>query len=253
MTGPVAVIAGIPLEVHRRARNHPKRARWTIRKIPSQEAKRADLRSIWRRVMDEVDRAPDSGVHLLLAHDRESERPGFDELTCRCYRATWLSRELSRKYGQTEFLEAFDDFIDFEEAWRNRIRPDTASPLLLPEQAFMAEKSVKDAWSRARNVNRERDDLNAVEKAIKRFSDLHRRHGCWHDRQDLVFSNGAPHGQHGLEPWRRCKFTYCFPEGFHFDVKHSRDRNFSIRSRSGVRDFSVYTNIDPHGFLRGGR
>lgn len=253
MTDPLVIIAGIPLEVHRRAQTHPERAGWEIRPIPSHHHKRADLSSIWPRVMEAADHAPDAGVHLFLAHDRESERPTFRELPCRCHRATWLGRELSRQYGQEKFLEAFDELVDFEDEWRTRIRPRINSPLLLPETVFLAEQSAKDTWSRARNVSRVRDTLDAVERTIARFTRQHRNRDGWLDCRQLIFQRGAPHGGHGIPKWRHRKFTLCLPEGFHFDVRHSRNRDFRVQSRSGLREFAEYTNIDHHGFLRGGR
>lgn len=253
MTAPLAIVAGIPLEVHRRARNRPARAGWAIRAIPSHDRRRADLSGIWARVMEAADRAPNAGVHLLLAHDRESDRPRFGELVCRCHRATWLPRGLSGQYGKQKFLEAFDEIMDFEEEWRARIRPRIASPLLLPETVFVAAPSVKDTWSRARNVNRERDNLHAVEQTIGRFGSEHRHPGCWRDRRDLIFCHGPRHGSHGLPEWRRRKFTIRFPDGFHFDVRHFRNGNFHVRAGAETRRFTTYTNVDPHGFLRGGR
>lgn len=253
MSYPLVIVAGIPLGIHHRAKNVPSRDGWTIKATPSHDHKRADLSRIWSRVMEEADRAPDAGAHLLLAHDRESDRPQFRDLGCRCHRATWLSHELSRKFGQDEFLEAFGQFMNFEEEWRDRIRPGINSPLLLPETAFLAERTVKDAWSRARNVNRVRDTLGAVEATLRRFSDRHRSHGSWHDARGLIFRRGEPHGRHGMPKWRRQKFTFRLPEGFHFDVKHSRNQSFRIQSRSETNEFAVYTNIDPHGFIRGGR
>jgi len=86
--------------------------------------------------MAEADDAPDTGAHLLLAHDRQSDRSCFRDLDYRCHRVTWLPREKSRQYGQKEFLDAFDYFIEFEEEWRSRIRPEIESPLMLPETVF---------------------------------------------------------------------------------------------------------------------
>jgi len=253
MTCPILIVAGIPLGVHRRAKRRPARDGWKIMEIPSHDHGRADLLSVWSRVMEAADHAPDAGAHLLLAHDRESDRPRFHELNCRSHRATWLPRDLSHEYGQKAFVDIFHAVMNFEEEWRARIRPEIESPLLLPETVFVAEPSVKDAWSRARNVNRQRDDLHAVQEAIRRFGSRHRNQGCWHDRQELIFCHGPHHASHGLPEWRRRKFTYRLPEGFHFDVSHSKKRSFRIRSRSGEGKFNVYTNIDPHGFTRGGR
>ena len=119
--------------------------------------------------MNAADAAPAAGVHLLLAHDLEDERPKFVELKSRSHRATWLPRGLSGRYGQPEFRTAVDEVLVFEECWRDRIRPYINSPLLLPETAFSAQHSVRDVWSRSRNVSRSRDRLNAVQNAIFRF------------------------------------------------------------------------------------
>lgn len=255
MTTPLAIFAGIPLGPYQRSNWRPERAGWTIRVIPSGDLKRADLKTVWRRVMDAADDGPLSGVHLLLAHDREDERPNFVKLKTKSYRATWLPRGLSHRYGRSEFRTAVDDFLLFEESWRRRVRPDVGSPLLLPETAFSAAPSVSNVWSRARRVDQGRDRLDAVAQAIIRFRTMHRRKDGWRDDRDLVFKQGAPHGGHRLPAWRHRKLTCQFPPGFHFDVRSDRSRaeRFSIMGHDGtVRDFAKYTNIDPHGFVRGG-
>ena len=178
--------------------------------------------------MDAADKAPQTGAHLLLAHDRKDERPTFEELETRSYRATWLPRELSPQYGTAQFRTAVDRVLEFEESWRGRVRPEIDSPLLLPETAFKAEQSVKDVWSRARKVDQQRDRLDAVEKTINRFRDRHRKRDGWHDNNRLVFERGTPHGGHALPGWRKRKLTRQLPPGFHFDVKHERSGPFQV-------------------------
>lgn len=257
MTVPLAVIAGIPLGIYQRnPRNAAlERNGWEVRIIPGHDRRRADLTGVWTRVVKAAGEAPDAGAHLLLAHDREDERPRFGKLLARkSCRAVWLPRGLSRQYGAPDFQNAFDDFLNFEESWRSTVRPSIDSPLLLPETAFCAEPSVRDVWSRTRNVNRNRDRLDAVEKTIARFRDRHRRRGCWRDTRDLIFRRGAPHGGRSLPGWQCRKLTFSLPSGFHFDVKHRESQSFSISDRGGkMRRFTEYTNVDPHGFLRGGR
>ena len=255
MSTPLAIIAGIPLGVYRRSRKKLTRPGWQIRVIPGSHDRRADLRRVWTRVMNAADGAPAAGVHLLLAHDLEDERPKFVELKSRSHRATWLPRELSGRYGQPEFRTAVDEVLVFEECWRDRIRPYISSPLLLPETAFSAQHSVRDVWSRSRDVSRGRDSLDAVQNAILRFRDIHRQHGAWHDTNQVVFAHATtPHGSHGLLSWQDRKLTCHLPPGFHFDVAHFRRRRFQVYDRDGtIHRFSHYTNIDPHGFLRGGR
>ena len=215
---------------------------------------RGDLRAIWNRVLQAWNNGPNAGTHLLLAHDTEDERPGFIELRHRSFRATWLPRELSNRYGSKAFTQAIDEVLKFEEQWRSRLQPSVNSPLLLPQTAFSAHPSVKDTWKRVRTVNSLHDTIEAVEHSISRFSQYHRRNRVWCDSRELAFSRCAYHGHHDLPAWRRQKFTFHFPDGFHFDVKHVRDHRFSVYDQEGVpKQFIRYTNVDPHGFLRGGR
>ena len=251
MTDPLAIVAGIPLGVYQRSKHKPTRAGWTIQVVASQQHRRADLGGIWRRVMALADRAPASGTHLVLAHDREDQRPTFTELESRSYRAVWLPRRLAMAYGQPEFQVALDDLLRFEECWRDRIRPKMDSPLLLPETAFAATQSVADAWTRARHVSRDKDRIEAVEKAIGRFRQTHRQRGEWRDTKALNFRTGPRHGHHGLPSWRRRKLTLQLPSGFHFDVQHQHGHSFRIECQSGqTRRIRTYANVDAHGYVR---
>ena len=254
MTVPLAIIAGIPLRPYQRSRWKPKRAGWKILVFPANAPRRADLNHVWNRVMDTADKAPQAGAHLLLAHDHENERPLFKELVTRSYRATWLPPELSPRYGSPEFQTAIEKALLFEESWRDRVRPDIDSPLLLPETSFTAEPSVSDLWDRAREVHQRRDHLDDIENVITRFRKRHRKRDGWHDDNRLVFKRGTPHGGHGLPQWRSRKLTSELPPGFHFDVKNDRrNRRFQISDQEGAAHiFASYTNVDPHGFLRGG-
>lgn len=251
---PLALIAGISLGSYSRyRRQYPQRDGWSIRVLPSRIHGRGDLRGIWKRVLHEWDNGPNAGTHLLLAHDREDERPGFQELKRRSCRAIWLPRELSNRYGTDVFAKAIEEFLEFEEQWRSRLRPGLNSPLLLPQTAFSPHRSVKDIWKRVRAVHSRHDSIEAVEKSISRFYQHHRADGAWCDSRELAFSHDGYHGHHDLPAWRRRKLTFRFPDGFHFDVKHIRDRDFHLHDQEGKpKHFVRYTNVDPHGFLRGG-
>lgn len=251
MTGPLAVIAGIALSAYRRARDPVDRSGWTIHVIPSQSEHRHDLKGIWKKVMYHIDRAPHDGVHLFLAHGRESERPAFKELNERSYRAVWLPAETCRQYGQPAFRDALNRLMNFEEQWRGRIRPSVNSPLLLPEGAFAAARHVSEIWQRARLVHEKRDNMAHVANAVSRFRQEHWRGSRWIDEQQLAFRRGSPHASH-IPCWRKRKLTFDIPVGLHFDVWHERGRRFRLKGRAGWRDFVEYTNVDPHGFIRGG-
>ena len=251
MTWPMALIAGVALGAYRRAKNPVSRKGWTIRVIPSESEHRHDLKWIWKKVMCEVDRSDHDGVHLLLAHPRESERLDFKELEDRSYRAVWLSTDLYRQYGQPAFSDAINRLLDFEDEWRSRIRPSINSPLLLPEGAFRAARHASDIWQRARSAHGRRDSIAHVANAISRFRQEYRSGGHWIDEQELAFRHGSPHASH-IPCWRKRKLTCNIPVGFHFDVRHERRRRFRLKGREGWREFANYTNVDPHGFIRGG-
>ena len=254
---PVAVVAGVSLGSYRRSDWRPARNGWVIEVLPGAEQARGSLKSIWPRVVgvgDERAEETDAGVHFVLAHDREGERPVFRrELRKRSLRAVWLRSPLSRQYGSPEFRRALDEALEFEEQWRGRVRPQANSPLLLPESAFEADVNVRETWLRAHDVVVGHDTIDAVEQSIDRFVRVHRQGSGWLDARRLRFNRGAAHGMHGLPGWRRQKLGFRLPDGFHFDVNNDRGRSFRLSDWDGSRlDFDAYTNVDPHGFIRGG-
>ena len=255
--GPVAVVAGVSLGSYRRSDWRPARNGWAIEVLPGAEQARGSLKSIWPRVLgvgDERAEETDAGVHFVLAHDREGERPAYRrKLRERSFRTVWLQRPLSTRYGSTEFRQAIDDVLDFEERWRGRIRPHLNSPLLLPESAFEAETNVRDTWLRAHDLVAGHDNIEAVDRSIDRFVRVHRQGSGWLDARRLRFNRGAAHGMHGLPGWRRQKLGLRLPDGFHFDVNNDRGGRFRLSDQDDSRhDFDAYTNVDPHGFIRGG-
>lgn len=252
MTDPLAVIAGISLGAYRRARNPVDRRGWTVSVIPSEKEGKHDLRGIWKKVMRHIDQARYDGVHLFLIHSKDSDRPTFSELKKKSYRAVWLPADVYRQYGKPAFERALNDMLSFEEQWRGSIRPNLNSPLLLPEGVFQAARHASAVWERARTVHARHDDLRHVANVISRFRDTHhRRPHHWIDERQLVFRQGAYHASH-VSDWRKRKLTFDFPAGFHFDVEHERSRPFTLHTRDGSHDFNQYTNVDPHGYARGG-
>ena len=255
---PMAIVAGVSVESYRRSDWRPERTGWRTRVIPGAERRHGNLAKIWKRLLDFGDECADgtdAGVHLLLAHDRENERPRFRrELRRRSFRAVWLDRRLSNQYGSGDFCDAIQALLEFEEQWREGLRPDLNSPVLLPASAFGAGANVRDTWTRVQDVVIGRDRIDAVRGLIRGFVRAHRRHSGWIDESRLLFCRGAPHGMHGLPAWRRQKLGFRLPDGFHFDVVHERDRTFQLKDQEGrPRKFDAYTNVDPHGFVRGGR
>ena len=250
---PVALVAGIPLGVYRRARETPKHPAWSVQVIPSHEQKKADVGRIWKRVTDWADDSEGDGIHLFLSHHRESEYPVFEEKIFQSYRIIWIPREISVRYGKSAFSEWIHFALEFEGKWRASIRPTVESPLFLPETGFSAREPVRDMWHRVRTVRPHKDNLDAVRNVVMRFRSHHRTSSGWLDDRRLNFSRGVSHGGYHLPKWRRRKFTIDLPDGFHFDVRHKAGSAFRISDESGrFLTFEEYTNIDPHGYVRGG-
>ena len=196
---PIAVVAGVSFRLIPPKRLEACRSGWVIQVLPGQEHGHGNLMHIWQRVLrygDEHADRVDAGVHFLLAHDREDERPAFRrELRGRSFRAVWLPKVLSTQYGSTDFREAIDDLLEFEEQWGQRLRSDFNSPLLLPESAFEADPNVRDTWIRAHNVVVDHDNIDAVDVSIRRFVGVHRKGPGLVDARKLLFNKGAPHGE----------------------------------------------------------
>lgn len=256
MTLPLALVAGIPLGVYKRAPQRPSVDGWDVRTIPSQSHRKCDFGGISKRVFDCLDEAETSshdGVHLFIVHDGDRGRFKRD-LRSRCYRVVWFSPAIARQYGRQKFDDELGDLLDFEHSWRRSVRPSVDSPLLLPEGQFAAEGSTNDMWGRVYTVGQGRDDLGAVAETIARFRLRHHHQRGWRDTAALVFESRERHGTHGLPKWRRRKFTFPIPEGFHFNVAHERGRRFALTSADGAtRTYSRHANVDAHGHARGGK
>ena len=249
----LALIAGIPLGAYRRRPERPTFEQWRVRVIPSSHHSKAKLDGIWTRVMRSAEAAAADGVHLILAHYRDDERPKFEDEASKSFRVVWLSRGIAQSYGAKAFDEAIGKALSFEDDWRRSLRPSIDSPLLLPETAFSAEMGVADMWRRAMRVREDRDSIAAVANMIGRFRERHRRSEKWRDVENLTFARGPSHGGQHLPGWRRMKLTFRLPDGFHFDVRHDANRAFFVRNESGqALKFQRYTNIDAHGYIRGG-
>ena len=108
-------------------------------------------------------------------------------------------------------------------------------------------------WGRVYGVGRGKDNLAAVAKTVARFRRHHHRRPGWRDTKALVFSRGVPHGTHGLPHWRRRKFTFVLPDGFHFDVAHEQGAPFELTSAEcASKSYRSHANIDAYGYARGG-
>lgn len=252
MTLPLALIAGIPLGVYKRA-NEPCCTGWAVHTIPSQHHSKSDFIRIAKRVLRFADEAETTakhdGVHLLITHCGNRKQINED-LREKCYRVVWLQSDFGKQYGTPLFADALRQLLDFERIWREKIRPNIDSPLLLPEDKFSPIPNAKDVWKRTYRLCQEHDGPDDVANMISRFRKHHRKSSGWRDTKGRLFTHGPLHGTWNLPPWRRRKFTFLLPRGHHFDVSHEKNRQFSLKDADGGPTY--HANVDAYGYMRGG-
>ena len=146
--------------------------------------------------------------------------------------------------------------LSFEAAWRATLRPTQASPTLLPPSSFVPERSVERLWAWTQNVSPDTGyTVDDVRKLLGRFRQFHRHpeKPGWRDHDERHFAPGSD-----ATPVDRTwlwKLSYKVqPDDFHWDVRDDRGRRLSVKCVHGdVHKFPRYTNIDCHGFIRGGK
>lgn len=250
---PLVVLAGVSQAVVTRHKRYEiSTPGWTLVRCDSRTTK-SDLRTCWKDVVRYTEDSGAEGAHILAFHHRDDERDLFEDDIYSRHRLVWVDRMSLGFYGSNAFDQFIQRTLQFESVWRAGIRPTIDSPLMLPETCFHAHSIVKEVWVRAHRLGIDNDDINAVNLLIKRFRQDHHDRGCWIDGRSHRFTPAeAKHGLH-VDASRRHKFTYEIPKGFHFDVRASNGREFTIRDHTGASwQFRRYTNVDSHGHMRGG-
>lgn len=249
----LAVIAGMP-----RARAAALRDRiagtqtieeWSVAWVPSR-TDQAELQTCWRDVKDAADAADGSGVHILAYHKDTNDRGQFEKEVRFKHRIVWLDHAWLYDHASDRWWGEIEERLRLEELWRERVRPlSHHHALILPSPTFSAER---DPWTIAQRAETE-DEFARAQDEIRIFVERYQHRGVWRDDAALLFDSGG--AQHGKAPTdRRWKFTHQLPPSFHFDVKHEKRRAFSLVDAEGIRqDFREYTNVDAHGYVRGGR
>ena len=220
----------------------------------SRKAK-SDLNTCWSDVLWHADEPSHGGAHIFAFHGTESQRGEFEASVYGRHRLVWLDQSDLLVYGTKRFSTKIKSLIDFEQMWRGSVRPkDVRSPLILPECSFETTGAVSDTWKRAHRVRIGHDEIPSVASLIGLFRERHYSKGCWIDVHARRFDPGASrHGVH-VPRERRWKFALEVPEGFHFDVQAERGQPFTIRDAQGaIRKYLAYTNVDCHGYVRGGK
>ncbi len=251
---PLCLLAGVPKPIGLRHRGYsPGIPGWEVIVLPSPLNQASVVRS-WSAVLECADRAEEAGAHILGFHPRIQDRGEFEATVYGRHRLVWLDEHRLGEYGTEQFTDYIERILDFESRWREALRPsETRHALILPEPSFEPDAALRNAWARAQRVQTESDSLERVSALLSSLRARHYSDGVWQDRVGLVFDPGGPRHGEATREWR-WKYTYLVPAQFHYDVRAVGNRGFRVRDRFGdVHSFREYTNVDCHGFVRGGR
>ena len=248
------IIAGLPTSVTNRHKGYvPQVPDWCIQVVASRDSRKPDLRSCWKEVLAAASE-DGQGTHVFAYHHQEDEYPKFNKEMHDRHRLVWMDRHTLIDYGSGTYTQMIEDHLDFESRWRDKLRPrGVDAPGILPESSF-SPKQYEDMWSRIRSVGVRKDDLERVLTLVRGFRKTHYDNGRWVDSRGLQFKvASALHGSNSQ--YGSFKFTFRFPDGFHYDVSGKiPNHDFTVKDAEGrPHPFGRYTNVDPHGSIRGGK
>jgi hypothetical protein len=250
---PLLILAGIPRGVYIRHKDFtPEVAGWNLIMVNSR-SERADLSNSWEEVQELANNAVIS-AHIFSFHTSIEGRERFEKDVYSRHRLVWLEKEMLSYYGNPEFNEELQRLANFESEWCSRVRPNAPNEcLILPESTFSPNKAFRDTWKRSQRVRINFDNLDSIESLLNSFRQDHMKNDTWLDRRELVFNYKGERHAFSKRHWQ-WKFTYLLPHGFHFDVRHQKENHhFTLVDCAGIsRQFTTYTNVDPHGYVRGG-
>ena len=232
----------------------PKVSGWEVELVFSRTS-RAEIRSCIGLIERLLEDSPLDGTHVLAFQSSpESDKKSLSHFFYPSYRLVWLNKTGLGLFGTIAFEEWLQTIVTFEQEWRSKVRPSNANEaLVLPEFVFTSARALHSLWERASKLSVEHDDIQRVAGGIKEFRRLYYRDSLWEDENGIRYDpRGELHGIPSLAK-HKWKYAYQYPLGFHYDVSCPTRRAFLIQDAEGVRhQFSRHTNVDPHGYVRGG-
>lgn len=262
---PTAIILGLPKPHADRVKGQLKqlldgwRAGWVIHWQPPtgalHQVRQADIRA----ALTTARQVHDSAHVLAITNQGGDFKASIASHFVRFFRFRWLPGNwLALPYpAPDDFILNVNMILEDEEDWRARVQPkDIGSSLLLPGTAFATKHAA--IWELATRYG---DGNNvACERRLDQFEQVHwkphalgrhARRSLWTDDDLRIFDHTQE--QHGIAPEeRRWKHSFRIPDGFHYDVRHTQGRKFSVTGarRSANVEANGYVNLDPHGFFR---
>ncbi|WP_159085691.1 hypothetical protein [Burkholderia sp. MSMB0856] len=205
-----------------------------------------------------LSRAAEGGGTHVIGISSKRDREQISRQVLPFFRFRWLDPEPFEHQQDAEIQNGVVAALTEEDAWRRAVMPtDKNSPLLLPQTCFTT-KIAPSIWDEAAKWG-DKGQLVSAQKQLNSFKQAHSKrvggndHPYWVDLSDRKWDyNGAPHGAPPAP--RGWKYSFSIPDGFHFDVTHKGDKEFTFtdctRKLHSVKG-SGWLNVDAHGFVRG--
>ena len=260
---PVAILLGIPTPYVQRIRAAVERGRaafregWTVEYVPvgggTPEIRQAEIELAMRRA------ATHGAPHVVgVSKQDASVRKEVARKLRQFFRFLWLDNRLLFfiPHDIPQFVTGLNAVLEQEEMWAAQVQPKTeASPLVLPECSFGAERSHRDVWELAERFGEARN-IRAAALAIDAFHAAYWRatpggSRRWVDSEGRVFEHqGARHYEAPFP--RDWKYSFKLPTGFHYDVNHLGGREFvcrDVQQKSHAVGRERHLNMDAHGHV----
>lgn len=258
---PNAILAGVPANLTKQVKAALKRlnsVNWNFQIVESRDRRIAAITANDIETVRKM--ACKSGGAHVIAFDDNRNRLVKANLIRPYFRFRWGDMTALRAVaGELQpFIDSVASVLLEEDAWRNVMPKDKASPLVLPSRIFDVRKDVADIWSMSEAFNKEAKYFPRLEATLARFCKEHLKQYAsdqpryFVDGSHRVWKDSGPY--HGVAPFPRYwKYSFRLNEKFHFDVEHEQGREFAftdaLDQRHNVKA-TCHANIDTHGHVR---
>ncbi|MGD0228219.1 MAG: hypothetical protein ABSF71_38440 [Terriglobia bacterium] len=252
---------GLPLSTHNRLKEESRNwqdavpAPHNFRSTPIMSN---ELGKISQSEIEELAKGVGEGFnHLVLAGMRDWPKVRSSlRFDCRIHIARL--REPIRDLTWPLLQEHLRSVVSMDQVWLSKLAPkDLRHPLLLPPPVFATNRDTAEYWQRCDVYSEERftsaEMLLAVVEKHHRRRDRQERWYWLDDRNRRYQIDLARHGLSQADRAGVKSYRFCFeiPPGFHYDVTHDYDGEFTIEIDGRFQRVS-HCNVTPWGNVRRG-
>ena len=244
----LGIICGIPIGLYMQSKSYVPQVRGWDFKVFSAHL---NILTTWTDVLQSAEETDEDAVHIFAYEKHKEIRKKCEHDVRGKHRLIWLDSSILGQFASPEFDKAITKLCEFEQEWRDQIRPvDPKHPLILPEGSFETNRAHEQMWSRAQSVNRKHDDISKIETLIQSFRETYRltydKKTGWLDRNGRFFV--IDRSKHRRSLPRMWKYTFDCDRRLHFDVNVEGNKWFFMKDQTGMSNrYYEHVNLDPHG------